>query len=181
MFPNLKEIRKKRKILDLTQKQLSKISSVSQSMIAKIESGKIDPSYSTVQKLFITLENLENPKRKKCVEVMNKKLICIEGDQTLETASKIMHKYSISQLPVKEKNSIIGLISEDLLLEKIQEGEKYEKIIKMKVKEIMDNPLPTVDKNFYIEQILPLIKISGAILILDKNKPIGIITKSDLI
>lgn len=56
MLPSLDEIAKRRKLLGLTQKQLAKIAGVSQSFIAKIESGKIDPSYSKAKAIFDTLE-----------------------------------------------------------------------------------------------------------------------------
>ena len=52
MFPKLNEISKKRKILGLTQSELAKLAGVSQSLIAKLESGKIEPSYTKVKTIF---------------------------------------------------------------------------------------------------------------------------------
>ncbi|MEM2547192.1 MAG: helix-turn-helix domain-containing protein, partial [Candidatus Bathyarchaeia archaeon] len=59
MLPSLDEIAKRRKLLGLTQKQLAKIAGVSQSFVAKVESGKIDPSYSKVKAIFDVLERME--------------------------------------------------------------------------------------------------------------------------
>ena len=42
----LNEISRLRKQLGLTQAELAKLSGVSQSLIAKLEAGKIEPSYS---------------------------------------------------------------------------------------------------------------------------------------
>jgi predicted transcriptional regulator len=54
-------------MLGLTQGQLAKIAGVSQSFIAKIESGKIDPSYSKVKTIFdvldLSLEEIIRPKQ----------------------------------------------------------------------------------------------------------------------
>ena len=53
-----------RKSLDVTQTELAHSSGISQSTIAKIESGKISASYETVVKLFDTLESLKNKEHK---------------------------------------------------------------------------------------------------------------------
>ena len=59
MLPPLEEVAQKRKMLNLTQKQLAKLAGVSQSLIAKLESKKIDPSYTKVKAIFDALERLE--------------------------------------------------------------------------------------------------------------------------
>jgi len=54
----------KRKELGLTQSKLAASAGVSQSIIAKIEAGSVDPSYSVVQRLFSALERagVESPR-----------------------------------------------------------------------------------------------------------------------
>ena len=89
-------------LLELTQKDLSTLSGISQSMIAKIESNKIEPSYSTVKKLFLALKNVEEKEKRTCEQIMNKKIHFIQEDRFVKDSIKIMHKYSISQLPVKK-------------------------------------------------------------------------------
>jgi len=181
MFPSIKSIKKKRILSGLTQKELSKISHVSQSMIAKIESEKIEPSYTIVQKLFTTIENATNEDLKKCKDVMNRKLYFISKNKKVNDAKKLMHKHSISQIPVVLNKTFVGLITENTILEKLTSGINYEDLSNLEIKEIMDNPLPTVNKNSYIKNIIPIVKESGSIIIMDKEKPVGIISKSDLI
>ena len=53
---DLSELRILRKKIGLTQSELAKQASVSQSLIAKIESKKIDPSYTNAKKIFETLQ-----------------------------------------------------------------------------------------------------------------------------
>ena len=50
--------------MGLTQKELATIANVSQSLIAKIESNNIDPSYSNIQKLDAVFETLQQKKEK---------------------------------------------------------------------------------------------------------------------
>ena len=52
MTYELEEIKKIRKSLGLTQAELAKRADVSQSIIAKIESGSIDPTLSKAKKIF---------------------------------------------------------------------------------------------------------------------------------
>ena len=54
-FPPASDIRKRRKMLDITQSELAAASGISQSTITKVEQGKISASYNTVVKLFETL------------------------------------------------------------------------------------------------------------------------------
>lgn len=181
MIPEIALIRKKRILAGLNQKDLAKLSGVSQSLIAKIESGKINPSYIIIKKIFESLESLTQPEEKKCSELMSKNIFFAKADSKISELSSIMHKHSISQLPILEGKKIVGVISENTLLEKLNSGIDYSKLKLMKSKEIMDIPLPTVNLNLTIKSIIPLIKESGAILVFDKEKPVGIITKSDLI
>ena len=63
MFPTLEDIAKRRRQLGLKQSELAKMAGVSQSLIAKLEAGTIDSSYTKVKTIFDILERLE-PKQK---------------------------------------------------------------------------------------------------------------------
>ena len=58
MLPDVKEIKRRRKALGLTQKKLAMLAGVSQSVVAKIESGNVAPSYSIVKRLFDVFEEM---------------------------------------------------------------------------------------------------------------------------
>lgn len=62
----LEEIKQIRKKYNLTQSDLAKRSGVSQSLIAKIEAGRIDPTYSNAQKIFNALNDMGEKARNKC-------------------------------------------------------------------------------------------------------------------
>ena len=59
MFPTLDDIAKRRRQLGLKQSELAKMAGVSQSLIAKLEAGTIDSSYTKVKTIFDVLERLE--------------------------------------------------------------------------------------------------------------------------
>ncbi|MCI0561598.1 MAG: helix-turn-helix domain-containing protein, partial [Nitrososphaera sp.] len=60
-----------RKQLGLTQKELADLAGVSQSLVAKIESGKIDPAYSKVMQILSALENEQNKGKKTAQQIMS--------------------------------------------------------------------------------------------------------------
>ena len=57
-LPDLDKIRQMRKRLNLSQRELAGMAGVSQSLIAKIERGTIDPSYSNVRKILSAFEEV---------------------------------------------------------------------------------------------------------------------------
>ena len=60
MVYELDEIKKIRKRFGLTQTDLAKRANVSQSLIAKIESNRIDPTFTKVKRIFDVLDELKN-------------------------------------------------------------------------------------------------------------------------
>lgn len=176
MTLEIEEIKAIRKKLNLTQSQLSKKSGVSQSLIAKIESNKIDPSYSSVIKIFNTLSALSKIKSKKASEIMQKKIITIDGNENIKETIKKMKKYQISQMPVLENKNIVGMISENTLLHAFIEQKES-----LKTKDIMESAPPIVTPETQIPVISNILKYFQIILVAEKGNPVGIISKTDLI
>ena len=58
----VEEIKVIRKNLDLTQEELSRLSGISQSLIARIEAGTVDPSFSKAERIFSALEKAKSKK-----------------------------------------------------------------------------------------------------------------------
>jgi len=100
MLPSLEEVAKKRKILGLTQQKLARLAGVSQSLIAKLESQKIDPSYTKVKAIFDALERLQTETEVRAEEVLHSKVIGIQKSDPVSKAVQTMAEYGYSQLPV---------------------------------------------------------------------------------
>ncbi len=173
---DISEIKVLRKRSGLTQIQLAKAADVSQSLIAKVESQKIDPTYTKAKKIFDALETLLEKKALKAQDIMNKKVIPLSPNDTLKEAIAKIKKYGISRLPVVDKQPI-GLVSEATILEAI----KQKKGMKDKIKEIMEDAPPTVSLTTTVEVITNLLKYFGLILVSDKGRIRGVITKTDMI
>lgn len=177
----LQEIKHIRRKLGITQAKLAEMSGVSQSLIAKIESGKVDPGYTRALKIFTSLDQYSANGGRKAEDVMVEDLITIPEDRTVGEAVRIMNDKSISQLPVTRGNEIVGSISDGLLVGKVASGSEVSGILGKKVFEIMDEPFPTVSANTPLELVAKILSYYNAVLVYRHNRRPGIITRSDLL
>lgn len=158
----------------LSQTELARLASVSQAHVAKIESGKVDPRLSTVNKILLVLSKKESIS-KRCRDIMSR--VMSAGMETpVNKIIAIMRSSGFSQMPVLEKGRQVGSISEETLLHNM--GRKLEKL---RARDIMDRPFPIIDCNDTVEMVPPLLDTHSAILVSEKGKIVGIITKSDLL
>ena len=181
MLPSLEEIRKKRVSLGLTQGGLAKLSGVSQSLVAKIESGKAEPSYSNAKKIFEALDSLHAKEEKKAEEIMLSPVFSARISEPIGKTLSLMREKGVSQLPVLEEGVVVGTISENAVLSLIEKGYRMEDIRKTPVREAMEPALPQVGRSTRYSSVIQLLKESPAILVVEKGKILGIITKADLV
>ncbi|MBI5332267.1 MAG: CBS domain-containing protein [Candidatus Aenigmarchaeota archaeon] len=165
----IEKLRKIRQEKHLSQTQLARLSGVSQSLIARIEQGRVDPSYSKAMKILAALESKSKAYIK---DIMNRHITTIDYNEEIEKAISIMKRKNISQLPVTQKEKIIGAVSESAIAMK-KRGHL--------VKDIIEPSLPSLDINASIEVVRDLLKHSQAVIITQQGKPVGIITKTDLL
>jgi len=171
----LDEIRIIRKKLGISQIELSQHAAVSQSLIAKIESGNLDPSYSKAKRIFEALDILSKQKSLKADEVMQKGIISVCPDDSINEAVRKMKRHQISQMPVIQDNKSVGMISESSILESLMNNKGQ------KVRDVMVEAAPVVSKETTIEVLSNLLRFYPMVLVSEKGRLIGLITKSDII
>ncbi|MFC1786661.1 CBS domain-containing protein [Halobacteriota archaeon] len=183
MLPDLVEIQKRRRSLGLSQKKLASYAGVSQSLIAKIEGGKIDPSYKNVKRIFKALEN-EIAKQKRTIlarEISNKEVVCVDKKDSIYRAIELMQKYDISQLPVYDENTPIGIITEKAITNLIVQKKDPKKQSERPTESVMEKELPQISEDAPVEIVIPLLQHSPAVLTIKQGMTTGIITKADLL
>jgi predicted transcriptional regulator len=178
MHFEIEEIKRKRKKLGITQKKLAELVGVSQPLIARIESGDIDPKLSLVKKIFEVLESLEG-KKVNAKSVMNPDVMYAKPEQSLREVIEVMLKYGISQMPVVELGRVLGTITESSIVNIIL-SRGIESTEKMRVKECMDAPLPTVSADESMEYICKMLINNPAVVVVEDGELRGIITKHDI-
>ena len=172
----LNEIKKLRKNLSLTQKDLALQAKVSQSLIAKIEAGKIDPTFSKATLIIDTLNNLSKD-TKNAADILNKSIISVKSTDQLKNTILKMKKYNISQMPVIEDKKVVGLVSERIILEALINEQKPD----VQISDVMNDAPPMITKDASLNIITNLLREYPIILVQEKGKLIGIITKADLL
>ena len=169
----IKDIKTVRTRFGLTQTQLAKTANVSQSVIAKVESGRIDPSYSTAQKIFAALETQRKKRVVKAREIMHKKVISVTPETTVEETIKLMRKHAISQIPVCNSTPI-GIITETTIINHFAQ-------VHSKVGAIMETAPPTLSPDADLAVIFSLLTHYPLLCITEKGNCVGIITKADVL
>ena len=176
MTLDITQIKKIRKHLDLTQSQFAQKIGISQSMIAKIEAGRLDPTYSYVKKIESVINSLTKHEEKEAKDIMIKKIVTAKPDDKVINIIKLMNKNEFSQLPVLQAGKVVGLVTESSILEK-----DLEQIGNLEAKEIMIESPPLISGNTKISVVSSLLKHFPVVLVSEKGKLTGIISKSDLL
>ncbi len=134
-------------------------------------------------------------------DIMTRKVYTISPDSSLKECAEVLNKYKVNGLVVVEKEKVSGVITKADIFKAILprypdiiEEEKYisdleyieervNKLLEMKVKDIMGAPPITVSSN------MPVVKAGSTMIlrrvkqvpVVDKGKLVGIITLTDII
>lgn len=166
-------LKRLRREAGLTQRQLSKLVGVSQAHISKIEGQNVDPRLSTVNKILAVLTE---GKGKKCQEVMTKNVIFVSPQDKVLKISELMMRNAISQLPVIDDGRVVGTVTEKGIVRNLSST-----IADEKVAGVIQPPLPSVPHDTDLSLIRPLLEGHPGVLVEEKGKIVGIITRSDLL
>ncbi|MFH1835877.1 MAG: CBS domain-containing protein [Methanobacteriota archaeon] len=179
-LPNLSEVSKRRKKYGLTQTELARSAGVSQSLIARIEGGSVDPRYSKVFAIFRALEEI--PETVVYSEkIMTNDVVGVQTTMNLGDATKKMNNFGVSQMPVYEGDVIVGSISEEVILDQIGKGVDGKTLSTTSVKDIMEEAFPTVNSETPLSVCSALLEHNTAVIVSEKGSVKGIITKSDIL
>lgn len=171
----LEEIKKIRNKLGMTQTELANRAGVSQSLIAKIESRRIDPTYTKAKKIFTALSEMEKKEEIKAEQLMTSKMISISPNASIKEAIGKMKKSQISQLPVIDDSKLVGLVSESTILDALLNSKCKE------VREVMQENPPIISKATSVQVVSNLLRHYPVVVVSEEGKLIGLITKSDLL
>lgn len=96
-----------------------------------------------------------------------------------------LQEFGISQLPVSQDAEgddvagIVGSVSEKGLLDRAYRNPD---VVDRTVGEVMDRPLPTIDDGASLDDAFALLSGgAGALLVIGRDRPVGVVTKLDLL
>ncbi|MCJ7631228.1 CBS domain-containing protein [Candidatus Bathyarchaeota archaeon] len=185
MLPELGEIAIRRSCLGMTQANLAFDTGISRSLIAKIEGGRVNPSYAKAKKIFTKLEEKERARKpslpiKSLGEICSEQIEYADSEELVIDVQIRMAGKSLSQLPVRTSGGhIIGSITERRINKAYTENEtstvKY-----AKVSSIMEDPFPTLSAATPFFTVIGLLQQYQAVLVQEHGKIIGIASNADI-
>ena len=104
--------------------------------------------------------------------------ITIGPEDTLNTAYSRMKLYDISQLPVLDKNKIVGFIDESDILMSIY---GHEERFKSPVHTAMTKKVETISKTAGLSELLPIFDKGNTAVVVENERFLGLITRIDLL
>ncbi len=181
IFPKLAEIKRIREKIGMSQAELAEKIGISQSAIPKYENRKQIPSYEIAVRIFEVLLEEDIKIDFEVSEIMTTKIVKLSPNSSLGSALDIMKEQSISQLPVIQGEKIVGTINESLVLELLDRYRNLSSLRDESVANVMQDVLPIVPKTSKLQEITPLLRHYGAVIVLSQGKLEGIVTKADLL
>lgn len=181
MLPNLADLKKKRQLLGLNQKQLARLANVSQSMIAKLEKGRLNPSYEVARRLFEALDKQEHAREIKVLDICTRDVKYVDRRDPVSKAVQIMEKHKISQLPVFDHGYPVGSLSDKTFTALILKGANMHEVSRGEVDRIKDEAFPTIDADAPLNIAAKILDRYSALLVMKNGKVAGILTKADLL
>ncbi len=170
---SLKDIRRR---LGLTQKQFANKAGVSQSLIAKVESGRLDPSYSNVKKIEQALQMFSKEKELAVKDIMVTKIFSCDKESSARYVIQKMRKEGVSQLPVIDKEEVVGMVTEGSILSK-----EPEEVARSEASDLMVEPPPVIAEDAKISVVSYLLKHYPIVLVKKQGRLVGLVSKSDLL
>jgi predicted transcriptional regulator len=179
LLPTPEDLKKRRNELGLTQSDLAKRAGVSQPLIARIESGDVDPRLSTVRKILDAFEEAEKERQIIIRDLMHSPVLHVSPEDSVEEVVNLMHVHGISQIPVLDRGIPVGSVSEDMIVRLMGESKK-KSISQLKVSGIMGESFPTVSPGISISVVSHILEGNPAVLVVEKGTVVGVVTKHDV-
>jgi predicted transcriptional regulator len=182
MLPPIEELRQRRVRLGLTQGELARAAGVSQSLVAKIERGIVEPSYRNVAALFAALDEAEEHATPdaSCGTLASRHVVPARPRDLLTEAAHVMRKHGISQLPVMEGDLVVGSLTDRVVVDCLTDPQRASRIATLLVRQVMREPFPQVDAATPGRVAAVLLRHAPAVMVTERGKFVGILTQADL-
>lgn len=167
--------------LGYTQGALAKAAGVSQSIIAKIEAGSVDPTYSTLAAVSRALVAGSADRGNKASAIMSSPVIGIHESATLAECVGMMKKRGFSQIPVLLGRKMVGTISEGHIMSLVSSAHDPRAVLAEKVGAHLLPSFPIVARDTPVEALFSLFRFFPAVIVGSADQPEGIVTKIDLL
>ena len=106
-------------------------------------------------------------------------LITVSVDDVVKDALDLLRRYEISQLPVMNGGAIAGSVNDVGIMQAVFDRAD---LLHKPVRELMGRPFPVLETDAEIDRAYKLLTLANsAILVMDSGRPIGVVTRQDII
>ena len=179
-FVEPRQIKRIRTQLGFTQSELAGAAGVSQSIIAKIEAGSVDPTYSTLAAISRALNSKGRGSVKKAGDVMSSPVVGVQEGITIKEAAALMKKKGFSQVPVFSGERLVGTMTDSHVMDLLATAPEPQKILRDRVKDHIEPVFAVVGRDTPVDALYSLFKYLPAVLVESDERVVGIVTKIDL-
>jgi predicted transcriptional regulator len=176
-----KQLKKIRTQLGYTQGALAKAAGVSQSIIAKIESGSVDPTFNTLSAISRALSATGSKVSKRAADVMSSPVVGVQEGTRIGDCAALMRKKGFSQVPVFSGQRMVGTITDSHIVTLLSEAADPKKLLDERVGNHILPIFAVVGRDTPVEALYSLFRYLPAVLVESGEKVEGIITKIDLL
>jgi predicted transcriptional regulator len=176
-----RQLKRIRVQLGYTQAGLAKAAGVSQSIVAKVEAGAVDPTFKTLRAISTALNSRIATTGKKAADVMSSPVIGVNSDARLSECVAIVKKNAFSQIPVFLGDRMIGTITEGRILDLLAAAPNPAEVLNQRVRNHVQPVFAVVGSDTPAEALFSLFGYLPAVLVVSGERVLGIITKIDML
>ena len=176
-----RQLKKIRTQLGYTQGALAKAAGVSQSIIAKIEAGDVDPTYNTLTAISKALRATTSKQGKRAADVMSSPVIGVQVETRIRECADQMKRKGFSQVPVFSGQKMVGTITDSHIVTLLSGADDPAKLLDERVANHIQPIFAIVGRDTPVEALYSLFRFLPAVLVVSGERTEGIITKIDLL
>ena len=106
-------------------------------------------------------------------------MITVEDGDAVRDALDKLRRFEISQLPVVDGDRIVGSVNDVAVMQAVFDRSD---ILHRAVREVMGRPFPSLEQDADIDRAYKLLSLANsAIVVTDAGKPVGVVTRQDII
>jgi cystathionine beta-synthase len=105
--------------------------------------------------------------------------VVVQTGQAVRDAITLFHEHRVSQLPVMDGDELVGSVGERGLLKRAMSEPQ---LMSSSIAEVMEGPFPSVQTSDPVREAVELLSGEGqALIVSDHGRPVGIVTRTDLL
>ncbi len=106
-------------------------------------------------------------------------MITVTETDSVNRALDLLRRYEISQIPVMRDAEIVGSINDVAVMQAVFDRSD---LLHKQVQAVMGRPFPTLDAAVEVDRAYKLLTLANsAIVVTEQNRPIGVLTRQDII